>query len=76
MSDSIETIISRANSSLQSQQGFRGCSLRATHHVLAYEFETGQDAELFKTQRLAIAGSMGLKYQIQNSQPTIVLEYR
>ena len=76
MIDSIETIISRANSLLQSKQGFRGCRLHATHYVLAYEFETGQEAELFKSQQIVNASSIGHKYQIDDSQSTIVLEYR
>jgi hypothetical protein len=76
MSSTIDDIIKRANYSLQNQQGFRGCRLHTDQYVLAYDFATGQDAELFKLQRLSIAESMGLKYEIRDDQPNIVLEYR
>ena len=73
----IRGILSQADTLVKEDfPGYRGCSLRNATYVIAYEFESGKDAELFKLKREAVMGSSALNYEIYRDNPNIVFERR
>jgi hypothetical protein len=79
MSDNdLDSIVRRANQQLANQPGFLGCSIAncGPPHIVEYYFDSGPNAELFRSERELNAGSTGFQYNIENQQPNVVLEIR
>lgn len=74
----LDLIVSRANQLMANEPGFLGCSIveRGPPHILAYEFDSGPNAEQFRCRRGPLAESTGVQYKIEDQRPNVVLERR